>query len=276
LINALSEKRVCGWHLRATGELDVRPQEGRTVNEAEWLASKDVWEMFGGVSVEASPRKLRLFAVACCRCSESLLSNADHRRAVDLAERFADGLATEQELGTAFRRAKEFTLGLRGGKTEREIRRWAEAGAVLNATAPPDRGRSAAAETGWHVARSAASQEVDASLAALLRDIVGNPFRPMTRLRPPDPPWLTAKVLAATGPWTHLLDSWFNPAWVTSDAVALARQMYESRDFSAMPILADALQDTGCDHAGILDHCRDEKATHVRGCWVVDLVLGKE
>jgi hypothetical protein len=65
------------------------------------------------------------------------------------------------------------------------------------------------------------------------------------------------------------------PAWRTSTAVALATQMYESRDFSPMPILADALQDAGCTN-DILDHCRDAHATHVRGCWVVDLVLGKE
>jgi hypothetical protein len=51
--------------------------------------------------------------------------------------------------------------------------------------------------------------------------------------------------------------------------------MYEGREFSAMPILADALQDAGCEHADILAHCRDPQATHVRGCWVVDLVLGK-
>ena len=63
-------------------------------------------------------------------------------------------------------------------------------------------------------------------------------------------------------------------AWRTSTAVAMARQMYESREFSAMPILADALQDAGCDRDDILDHCRGP-GPHVRGCWVVDLVLGK-
>ena len=52
--------------------------------------------------------------------------------------------------------------------------------------------------------------------------------------------------------------------------------MYESRDFSAMPILADALQDAGCDNDDILNHLRDATATHVRGCWALDLVLGKE
>ncbi|AWM42429.1 hypothetical protein C1280_28505 [Gemmata obscuriglobus] len=65
-------------------------------------------------------------------------------------------------------------------------------------------------------------------------------------------------------------------AYRTDTVLALAAQMYESRDFSAMPILADALQDAGCDNADVLDHCRDPEGAHARGCWVVDLVLGKE
>ncbi|AWM42138.1 hypothetical protein C1280_05160 [Gemmata obscuriglobus] len=81
----------------------------------------------------------------------------------------------------------------------------------------------------------------------LLREIFGNPFRPAE----------------------------FAPEWRTSTAVALAREMYDTRDFSAMPILADALQDAGCDNADILTHCLDPQPVHVRGCWVVDLVLGK-
>jgi hypothetical protein len=66
-----------------------------------------------------------------------------------------------------------------------------------------------------------------------------------------------------------------SPEWRTDTTVALARQMHNSGDFSAMPILADALQDAGCDNADILDHCRGTDP-HVRGCWVVDLVLGKK
>lgn len=81
----------------------------------------------------------------------------------------------------------------------------------------------------------------------LLRDIFGNPFRPVA----------------------------FPPQWRTGTAHSLARQMYESRDFSTIPILADALQDAGCDSDDILSHCRGP-GPHVRGCWVVDLVLGKE
>ncbi len=83
--------------------------------------------------------------------------------------------------------------------------------------------------------------------AIRLREVVGNPFRPVA----------------------------FSHSWRTSTAVALASQMYEARDFSAMPILADALQDAGCDSADVLNHCRGP-GPHVRGCWVVDLVLGKE
>ena len=68
----------------------------------------------------------------------------------------------------------------------------------------------------------------------------------------------------------------FSPAWRTDTAVAIARGMYEARDFGAMPILADALQDAGCDNDDVLTHCRDAAQVHVRGCWVVDLVLQKE
>jgi hypothetical protein len=84
-------------------------------------------------------------------------------------------------------------------------------------------------------------------LSNLLRDIFGNPSHPVTS----------------------------PPEWRTDTAVSLARQMYDSRDFSAMPILADALQGAGCDSEDILNHCCGE-GPHVRGCWVVDLVLGKE
>ncbi|MCE9568371.1 MAG: hypothetical protein K8U57_40745 [Planctomycetes bacterium] len=65
-----------------------------------------------------------------------------------------------------------------------------------------------------------------------------------------------------------------DPAWLTSTVVSLARQMYESRDFTTMPILADALQDAGCDEPTIRAHCQCEEP-HVRGCWLIDMVLGK-
>lgn len=66
----------------------------------------------------------------------------------------------------------------------------------------------------------------------------------------------------------------FDPEWRTSTAVAMARGFVESRDFSAMPILADALQDAGCEDPEILEHCRAEKP-HFRRCWVIEMILAK-
>jgi hypothetical protein len=57
--------------------------------------------------------------------------------------------------------------------------------------------------------------------------------------------------------------------------VALASSIYEDRAFDRMPIPADALEDGGCDSAEVLTHCRGS-GPHVRGCWVVDLILSKD
>ncbi len=89
------------------------------------------------------------------------------------------------------------------------------------------------------------AEQAEALHMRLFHDIFCNPFRPIAR----------------------------RTEWQTNTAVAIARRMYESRDFSAIPILADALQDAGCDSGAILNHCRGD-GPHVRGCWVVDLVLG--
>jgi hypothetical protein len=64
------------------------------------------------------------------------------------------------------------------------------------------------------------------------------------------------------------------PGWVTDTVRLIARQAYARRDFSAMPVLADALEDAGCDRADVLGHLRGP-GPHVRGCWVVDQILGK-
>jgi hypothetical protein len=80
----------------------------------------------------------------------------------------------------------------------------------------------------------------------LLRCVFGNPFRPVA----------------------------LNPSWLTSTVLTLAVGIYAERAFDRLPILADALQDAGCDRADVLDHCRGP-GPHVRGCWVVDLVFGK-
>jgi len=65
------------------------------------------------------------------------------------------------------------------------------------------------------------------------------------------------------------------PAWLTSTVTSLAQSIYQERAFDRLPILADALEDSGCTNPDILNHCR-QPGEHVRGCWVVDLLLGKE
>ncbi|MBL8793520.1 MAG: hypothetical protein JNM56_06430 [Planctomycetia bacterium] len=92
----------------------------------------------------------------------------------------------------------------------------------------------------------AARQEY-AVQCGLLRDIFGNPFRPIT----------------------------IDAAWLTSTVVSLAQAIYNERAFDRLPILADALEDAGCDNADILNHCR-QPGEHIRGCWCVDLLLGKQ
>ena len=79
---------------------------------------------------------------------------------------------------------------------------------------------------------------------ALLRCIFGNPFRPVV----------------------------FDPSWLTETAVTLATGIYADRAFDRLPILADALEEAGCDHPDVLTHCR-QPGPHARGCWVVDGVL---
>jgi hypothetical protein len=82
--------------------------------------------------------------------------------------------------------------------------------------------------------------------ADLVRDIFGNPFHPVRA----------------------------DPVWVTATAVGLAQAIYAERAFDHLPILADALEEAGCDNADVLNHCR-AGGVHVRGCWAVDLVLGR-
>jgi hypothetical protein len=259
-------------------------REERPMTEAEWLACTRTNPMLrfligteGRVQAmtefpacKGSDRKLRLFACACYHRISHVLPDHAARAAVEIGERFADGRASWAELQDAECRVRALCTELepvwRASKDDERA-----------ALAPTHTALALAMVIAWREAQKAAyyassnayldfasiinpgAGTSDAGFGTtqaseergqcdLLRDIFGNPFRPVA----------------------------CDPAWRTSTVVALASQMYESRDFGAMPILADALQDAGCDSDDILDHCRDAKATHVRGCWVVDLVLGKE
>jgi hypothetical protein len=65
------------------------------------------------------------------------------------------------------------------------------------------------------------------------------------------------------------------PGWLTSDVTGLAKVIYDAKAFDRMPVLADALQDAGCTNDELLAHCRARDWEHVRGCWVLDLLLGR-
>jgi hypothetical protein len=97
-----------------------------------------------------------------------------------------------------------------------------------------------------HVFAAHESSATGLAQADLLRDILGNPFHPVA----------------------------LPTLWRTDTVSLMAKQIHDSREYSVMPILADALQDAGCDNDDILSHCRGT-GRHFRGCWVCDLVLGK-
>ena len=126
-----------------------------------------------------------------------------------------------------------------------------------------------ASDAVWQI-RRASHQEVDGKMAALLRDIFGNPFRRFER----NPVWL-ASVPAKFRDTANHLPGVFNATWLTATVVSLARGIYDERRWQDMPLLADALEEAGCADEAILTHCR-AATEHVRGCWVVDLLLGKK
>jgi len=187
----------------------------------------------------ASERKLRLFACACCRRVHHLLSEPWSREAIDVAERLADGLAAEQERETAWdesmRDIEAADMALDG-----ELVWFARLTAHNALAGSAVRAAQLAAST---VCRSV-SDLSEASQAALLRDIVGNPFQ---------------AIPAASN-------------WLTATVVNLTKTIYDNRAFDRLPELANALEQAGCTNHEILDHCR-QPSPHVRGCWVVDLVL---
>ncbi len=204
------------------------------MSEAEWLTAIDPKPMLEFLQGKASDRKLRLFAVACCRALWGEIRDERSKVAVEIAEKYAEGLATLDELVAAH------------GAHERTFRRHAHDGiyyAIEAATEHP------AGFDPYYILASASPELIGEERrwqASVLRDIF-NAFHPAP----------------------------LDPSWLTSTVTTLARQMYESRDFSPMPILADALQDAGCENPDILSHCRSE-GPHVRGCWVVDLLLDKK
>lgn len=228
------------------------------MTEAEWLACEDSNEMLPFLQGTVSDRKLRLVACEACRDLFGFLSRLAPDAVPDNEVVWSGLHAAECFLETQLQPSELETLSLLVYEYSNS-KRWLEYAIVStarpNAWEACDQAfmglRDFAHEVGRYLPDPA--PEIDDAgfwnglrQAALLRDIFGNPFRSVT----------------------------FSSSWRTETVVALAAQMYETRDFGAMPVLADALMDAGCGNDDILDHCR-EPGPHVRGCWVVDLVLGK-
>lgn len=212
------------------------------MTEPEWLACDDPALLLELISdARPSDRKLRLFAYDCCRRLDALLSDGD-RTVVAALERCAEGeIPPEKVLEAAGVSRSPFGYTW-GGSGQRAV---AEAISV-HAWAAATRARAYVVDA----VRTAEGRPARAAewkrQSAIIRCVFGNPFR--------------AVPLA--------------PEWSTDTVLALAREAYASGDFSLVPILGDALEDAGCADPAVLRHCRSE-GPHARGCWVVDLSLGK-
>jgi hypothetical protein len=214
------------------------------MTEAEWLACDDPETMLAVVREPGRYRKLLLFAIACLDHMAEItgFSDAQRARILNLAEARAEGDFVDPEphitltVVASMRRSpgERIYLDLLVTPRQFNVVPIAQHAVEKITTCPfPRRRLTYTAER--------------ATQAALLREIVGHPFR------------------------TAVCDS----AWLTSDVLLLANGIYEGKAFDRMPILADALQDAGCENTDILDHCRGP-GPHVCGCWVVDLLLDKK
>jgi hypothetical protein len=231
------------------------------MNASEWsyVGPQSLLDYLKG---QATERKLRLFAAACARRLWPLLEERV-RQGVELAERVADGQAPADRLAAGLRAARSGMTAAQKQLKEKAARyaagcayttvHWAMRKQMTTADAL--RAAQAAEWAAGHAAKAAAARNdrtadplapmVDQTAQAeMIHCLFGNPFRPVV----------------------------FDPAWRTSAVRALAQTIYDERDFGRMKRLATLLQQAGCKDKEILAHCR-HKGEHVRGCWVVDLLL---
>jgi len=228
------------------------------MTEQEWLTSADpevliwiLWQLAKRGTYRPGDRKLSLIACACCRERDpggpphgaTCHAVAAARLAVEAAERYADGLASREELEGASIAASGAAMD---GNLSSRLR--GDSWLAWNLSSRLRGDSWSPAEHAIRFDRSVPARQE--KQVGFLRCIFGNPFRPVTLA----PAWLT---------------------WHDGLLVSMAQKMYDSRDFSDMPVLADALEEAGCTNLDILSHCRSG-GEHVRGCWVVDLLLGKE
>jgi hypothetical protein len=250
-------------------------KRGATMTEQEWLKSTDPWPVLQFLRGNASDRKLRLFAVSCHRRIWHLLSDKGVcRKTVEFAERYADGLASRNELhghawgkpGSAFSvvlytawAAAENSFLFGAGTAKKAVLRMdvenynKREDAFKRAWEDHSLGDAlqiaeAAMPIEWMAKGNAAWTEELEGQCQVLREIFGSlPFRSV----------------------------YLDPSCLTSEVKAVAEAIYDQRTFDHLPHLADALEEAGCHDNEVLSHCRSDDP-HVRGCWALDLILGKE
>lgn len=189
---------------------------------ADWSAHADAGQMLRYLPARPSDRKLRLIACACCRLLALPMMHERNRAAVAAVERYAEE-----------------------GGPRREVKK------LCRHSDLPWLDQLEPLELALHAARLVAQERPGAAAraAGVVREIMGDPFRPVPLRRQ----WLRN----LGGVVAHLAES------------IAAERRYED-----MPVLADALEDAGCSAASILGHCRGP-GPHVRGCWVLDLLRGR-
>jgi hypothetical protein len=221
------------------------------MTENEWLECEDPYELLRSLSRDStltisalpSHRQLRLFAVSCAKLLAAEFVDGRTRIAIEYAEQSVD--RNQMEAARLLREIRSMCSTETYGSDSIEGFLALVMGDIDALHAASEAARIADRWMTRDYANHSRTQKTQ--LRHQFHDIFGNPFRRVA----------------------------FDPNWRTATAVGLAQTMYDARDFNAMPILADALQDAGCEDAAILGHCRDANGVHVRGCWVVDLVLGK-
>lgn len=240
------------------------------------MAATDPLLLVNAVADKASDRKLRLLLVACCRRIWPLLQHQALQEAVEAAEAFVEGMATVEELASSASAVNDLLQALRSSRQAESS--YVAVHAVLMACSEPGhlgsrlhsfvgryinwsycvmQGLDAAANaTALWLKTMPKVSDVSDQLAIehrrqcfLVRDIFGNPFRPVT---------ITPDCLV----------------WNDGTIPKIAQAIYVERAFDRLPILADAIEESGLNDLDILAHCR-QSGEHTRGCWVVDLILNK-
>jgi hypothetical protein len=209
------------------------------MTEQEWVGCADPEKMLEFLRGTASDRKLRLFACACARAVWDLLEDERARHAVEVGERYADGLSTTAELGAASNRAWEAVDACPS-----------EANYSAQSTVEVST-HDAAVDSARHAFQDGMPLKEQ---CRLLRETFGTPFRPLQV----DPAWL---------------------AWHGGAIMQLAQTVYNERelpsghlDAARLAILADMLEEAGATDPHLLGHLRSP-GPHVRGCAAVDLLF---